>query len=128
MKHGVEVVADSAVSRASRVDLVERLWAAAEAQVKAHEARLKGLGPGEAGSEAHAKSLATLARTIKELIEMDTAAIEVDRALEDADNPHELEPGTALSDLASLRKELARRLEGLEGGAAPDLSGEPDAS
>lgn len=128
MKHGVEVAADGVMSRASRVDLVERLWAAAEAQVRAHEARLKGLGPGEAGSEAQAKSLATLARTIKELIEMDTAAIEVDRALEDADNPHELEPGTALSDLASLREELARRLEGIERDGAADLSGEPDAA
>jgi hypothetical protein len=128
MKHGVEVAAMCVVSRASRVDLVERLWSAAEAQIKAHEARLKGLGPGEAGSEAHAKSLATLARTIKELIEMDTAAIEVDRALEDADNPHELEPGTALNDLASLREELARRLEGFGAGATAELSVEPDAT
>jgi hypothetical protein len=126
MKHGVEVAGNSVVSRASRVELVERLWAAAEAQVRAHEARLKGLGSGDAGSEAQAKSLATLARTIKELIEMDTAAIEVDRALEDVDNPHELEPGTALADLASLRAELQRRLEGIELGAAAELSGEPD--
>jgi hypothetical protein len=127
MKHGVEVAGGSVVLRACRVDLVERLWAAAETQIKAHEARLKGLGPGEAGSEAHAKSLATLARTIKELIDMDTAAIEVDRALEDADNPHELEPGTALSDLASLREELARRLEGIELGRTAEISGEPEA-
>jgi hypothetical protein len=126
MKHGVEVAGNSVVSRASRVELVERLWAAAEAQVRAHEARLKGLGSGDAGSEAQAKSLATLARTIKELIEMDTAAIEVDRALEDVDNPHELEPGTALADLASLRAELQRRLEGIELVAAAELSGEPD--
>jgi hypothetical protein len=126
MKHGGEVAGGSVVSRASRVDLVERLWSAAEAQVKAHEVRLKGLGTGEAASEVHAKSLATLARTIRELIDMDTAAIEVDRALEDADNPHELEPATALADLASLREELARRLDGFGRAEQAELSGEPD--
>jgi hypothetical protein len=122
MNHRVDVVTEGAV-RASRVDLVERLWQAAEAQISAHELRLKGLAPGEAGAEAQAKALATLARTIKELIEMDAAAIEVDRALEDADNPHELDPDAALTDLASLRAELARRLEGLEPGRPEDGAG-----
>jgi hypothetical protein len=126
MNHSVEVAADAAMPRASRVDLVERLWTAAEMQVRAHEARLKGLVPGEAASEAHAKSLATLARTIKELIEMDGAAIDIDRALEDAGNPHERDPDSALADLASLREELARRLDGLEAGHAGPLSGEPE--
>ncbi|MGL4440977.1 MAG: hypothetical protein ACRCUE_17085 [Bosea sp. (in: a-proteobacteria)] len=121
MKHGVGITADLVVARASRIDLVERLWAAADAQVKAHEVRLKGLGPGEAGSEAQAKSLATLARTIKELIDMDTAAIEVDRALEDADNPHDTSPEHALADLASLREALARQMGLLE----PDGQGSP---
>jgi hypothetical protein len=116
------------VTRASRVDLVERLWAAAEAQVKAHEARLKGLGPGEVGAEAQAKSLATLARTIKELIELDGAAIEIDRALEDQDNPHGSGPDGAYLTLDSLREELARKLEGLapeppRGAAGGDGSG-----
>ncbi len=110
MNHHVEAAAGPAVSRASRVDLVERLWLAAQAQVGAHETRLRGLAPGDAATEAHAKSLATLARTIKELIEMDAAAIEVDRALEDAGNPNDADPDSALSDLASLRAELARRM------------------
>jgi hypothetical protein len=66
--------------RASRVDLVERLWQAAEAQVSAHEARLKALPPEDLASEAHAKSLATLARTIKDLIELHAAALEAERA------------------------------------------------
>ncbi len=100
---------------------MERLWAAAEMQVEAHEARLKGLAQGEAGSEAQAKSLATLARTIKELIDMDAAAIDIDRALEDADNPHGTDPDHALADLASLREALARQM-GLLG---PDRQGEP---
>ena len=126
MMNEMSVLADEMMPRASRVDLVERLWAAAETQVIAHEARLKGLGVGEAGSEAHAKSLATLARTIKELIELDTAAMDVDRALEDRDNPHDCDPDVALHDLASLREELARRLEGLDPGAAREAAGEPE--
>ncbi|MCU0885018.1 MAG: hypothetical protein MUC44_08720 [Beijerinckiaceae bacterium] len=131
MNHRVETAvadraADGVLPRASRVDLVERLWAAAEAQIGAHEARLKGLGPGEAASEAHAKALATLARTIRELIDLDGAAIEVDRALEDQDNPHDLNPDSALADLASLREELARRLEGLEPGPEDAAAGGAD--
>jgi hypothetical protein len=131
MNHCVEIAvagraSDGVLPRASRVDLVERLWAAAEAQVGAHEARLKGLGPGEAASEAHAKALATLARTIRELIDLDGAAIEVDRALEDQDNPHDLNPDSALTDLASLREELARRLEGLEPGPEDAAAGGAD--
>ncbi len=55
MNHSVEVTAQVAMPRASRVDLVERLWTAAELQIKAHEARLKGLAAAEAASEAHAK-------------------------------------------------------------------------
>ena len=97
----------------SRADLVECLWAAAQAQVGAHEARLKGLGPGEAGGEANPRAFARLARTIRELIDLDSADIEVDRALEDQDNPYDLNPDSALSDLDSLREELAHRLGGL---------------
>ncbi len=114
--------------RASRVVLVERLWTAADMQIRAHEARLKDLAPGEAASEAHAKSLATLARTIKELIEMDAAAIDIDRALEDAGVSHERDPDSALADLSSLREELARRLDGLQASDEDMLSGEPDPS
>jgi hypothetical protein len=91
-------------------------WRRHRRRFVAHQARLKGLGPGEAAGEAHARALATLARTIRELIDLDSAAIEVDRALEDQDSPHDLNPGRALSDLDSLREELARRLGGLEPG------------
>jgi len=110
-------------SPASRADLVERLWAAAQAQVDAYDARLKGHGPGEAAGEANPRALATLARTIRELIDLDSAAIEVDRALEDQDNPHDLNPDSALSDLDSLREELAHRLGGLEPGEEDAASG-----
>ncbi len=131
MNHDCHGKADAAQPRMSRTELVERLWAAAETQVLAHETRLKGLGPGDATSdklsEVHAKSLATLAKTIKELIDMDTAAIAVDRALEEGDNPHELDPDSALSDLASLREELARRLEGIDAGEEDQVPGEADA-
>lgn len=133
MNHRVEVEVEGAaggvaMSRASRAGLVERLWAAAELQVEAHEARLKGLAEGEAGSEAQAKSLATLARTIKELIDMDAAAIDIDRALEDADNPHGTDPDRALADLASLREALAQQMGLLEPERQGDPSGVPPGS
>jgi hypothetical protein len=114
---------DGRAARASRVDLVERLWTAASRQVEAHEARLTGLAPAEAASEGHAKALATLARTIKELIDMDAAAIAVDRALEDEDNPHDRDPDAAMASLASLREALARRMGLLAEPGAGELPG-----
>jgi hypothetical protein len=131
MNNGVENadadrLSAGSASRASPVDLVERLWAAVQAQVGAHEARLEGLGPGEAAGEAHGRALARLARTIRELIDLDSAAIEVDRALEDQDSPHDLNPDSALSDLDSLREELAHRLGGLEPGEEDAASGGAD--
>jgi hypothetical protein len=116
-RHGAASVPPGA--RPSRAALVDRLWLAAEVQVRAHETRLKGLGGQPAGAEAEAKSLATLARTLKELIELDHAAQAADR---EDDNPNDDSPDGALSDLASLRSELARRLDGLracDGGGAP---------
>jgi hypothetical protein len=94
---------------ASRIDLVDRLWQAAEAQVRAHEARLKALPPDDLATEAHAKSLATLARTIKDLIELRAAALEAERATdESADDGHR--PDAAMESLEALRAELARKL------------------
>jgi hypothetical protein len=102
-------------SKTSRVELIERLWQAAEAQVRAHETRLKGLAVQEAAAEPQAKALATLARTLKELIDLDAAA----RAASEEDDPHDADPDGAMADLDSLRTELARRLDGLVGGSAP---------
>ncbi len=102
-------------SRTSRIELIERLWQVAETQVRAHEARLRGLAVQEAAAEPQAKALATLARTLKELIDLDAAA----RAGSEDDDAHDGDRDSAMADLDSLRAELARRLDGLAGAAAP---------
>ncbi len=98
-----------ALSGAGAVALVGRLWQAAEAQVRAHEARLKALPPDDLANEAHAKSLATLARTIKELIDLHAAALEAERASSEGDDDGS-RPDAAMESLSSLRAELARKL------------------
>jgi hypothetical protein len=115
--------AEDGATRASRADLIERLWQAAEAQVRAHEAKLRALAPGEAGSEAHAKALATLARTIRELVELDAALAAADGEGE----PNDADPEQALASLDALREELARKLDGIgaAGQAQPAEGSEP---
>jgi hypothetical protein len=113
------------VSAGARVALVERLWQAAEAQVRAHEARLKALPPDDLATEAHAKALATLARTIKELIDTHAAALEAERAETEsaADEPG---PDAAMENLATLRAELARRMGLADPAGQGEVAGKAD--
>lgn len=106
----------------ARAALVARLWRAAHVQVRAHETRLKGLEPADAGTEAQAKALATLARTVRDLIELDMAARRAAQSMDaegtadgemQATSEGAPDRDSALTDLGSLRAELARRLEGL---------------
>jgi hypothetical protein len=128
MSINVPPTGEGAPPRASRVDLVDRLWQSAEAQVRAHECKLKALGPGEAGSEAHAKALATLARTIRELIELDAAAADAEREAAGEGECNDADPDAALASLSALREELARRLDAIEpGGEAGPAGGALDA-
>jgi hypothetical protein len=81
-----------AIFQASRVGLVEQLWAA------------------EMPVEAQAGSPATWALTITERRDMDAAAIGFDRPLEDTDKPHGTDPDHVLADLARLGEALARQM------------------
>lgn len=126
MNTRVEPGRQAGVLRTGRIELVDRLWQAAEAQVAAHEARLRGLAPGDAATEAHAKALATLARTLKELIELEAAALEAERAEED-EHSDDADPDAALDSLEALRAELARRLAGLGAEGAGELDREVEA-
>lgn len=126
MNTRVEPGRQAGVLRTGRIELVDRLWQAAEAQVAAHEARLRGLAPGDAATEAHAKALATLARTLKELIELEAAALEAERAAEDG-HPDDANPDAALDSLEALREELARRLAGLGAGGEGELDRQAEA-
>ncbi len=92
----------------SRKRVVSQLWRAAKRQLDAHEEHLADLPKGSAASEADAKALATLARTIRELVAIDEPASgRKDKQTDD------LSAADGLRHVAQLREDLARRLEAL---------------
>lgn len=105
---------------ASRKTVVNKLWQAAKRQIDAHEAYLDGLSTGKPTSEADAKALAVLARTVRELVALEAVTMSQEsKAVDDA------EPADGMRYAADLRKELARRLDALaaeEAGAVVEAS------
>lgn len=101
----------------SRKAVVSQLWRAAKRQLDTHEEHLADLPKGATATEADAKALATLARTVRELV-----AIEEPQPMRREKQADELSPAEGLRHVAQLRQELARRLEALaaaeEGGTA----------
>jgi len=98
-----------------RKAVIGKLWKAAQTQLEAHEAHLAELPAGTAASETDAKTLATLARTVRELVALDSAAAGEGKS-QDEPNPAE-----GLRRVDELRSELGRRLAALaaeEAGAA----------
>lgn len=93
--------------------VVNKLWAAARRQLSAHEARLDRLAPGSAAGESEAKALAILARTVRELV-----ALEASTSTQATKASDDLTAEAGLDRLASLRAELARRVESLAATAA----------
>lgn len=92
----------------NRKRVVSQLWRAAKRQLDAHEEHLADLPRGAAASEADAKALATLARTVRELVTIDEpAAGRRDKQTDD------LSAADGLRHVAQLRQDLARRLEAL---------------
>ena len=105
----------------SRKAVVGQLWRAAKRQLDTHEEHLADLPKGAAASEADAKALATLARTVRELI-----AIEEPQAARREKQTDELSPAAGLRHVAQLRQELARRLEALAAEEAGEMApGDP---
>lgn len=92
----------------SRKAVVGQLWRAAKRQLDTHEEHLADLPKGATASEADAKALATLARTVRELV-----AIEEPQSGRREKQTDELSPADELRHVAQLRQELARRLEAL---------------
>lgn len=91
-----------------RKAVIGKLWKAAQTQLEAHEAHLAELPAGTAASEVDAKTLATLARTVRELVALDSAA-----AGEGGKSEDEPSPAEGLRRVEELRRELARRMERL---------------
>jgi hypothetical protein len=91
-----------------RKAVVDKLWRAAKRQLVAHEAHLDELPKGAAASESDAKALATLARTVRELV-----ALEAATATPEGQSADDLSSAAGLRHVAQLRRELARRMERL---------------
>ncbi|RYE87939.1 MAG: hypothetical protein EOP19_02865 [Hyphomicrobiales bacterium] len=91
-----------------RKAVIGKLWKAAQTQLEAHEAHLAELPAGTAASEVDAKTLATLARTVRELVALDSAAAGEGGKSEDDPSPAE-----GLRRVDELRSELGRRLAAL---------------
>ena len=101
----------------TRKGVVGQLWRAAKCQLDAHEEHLADLPRGAAASEADAKALATLARTVRELV-----AIEEPQPGRREKQTDELSPAEGLRHVAQLRQELARRLEALAAEEAGEVA------
>lgn len=111
---------------AGRKTVVDKLWRAAKRQLMAHEAHLDDLPAGAAASESDAKALATLARTVRELV-----ALEAATATPEGHSADDLSPAAGLRHVAELRRELARRLDALAaeeaGASAEEAAGDRNA-
>jgi hypothetical protein len=106
----------------SRKAVVSQLWRAAKRQIDTHEEHLADLPKGTTASEADAKALAVLARTVRELVTIDEPP--GTRKDKRTDDPS---PADDLRHVAQLRQDLARRLEALAAQDAGENSQEADA-
>ena len=106
----------------SRKSVVGQLWRAAKRQIDSHEEHLADLPKGTTASEADAKALAVLARTVRELV-----AIEEPPATRKGKHTDESSAADDLRHVAQLRQDLARRLEALAAQDAGEDSQEVDA-
>ena len=106
----------------SRKAVVGQLWRAAKRQIDTHEEHLADLPKGTTASEADAKALAVLARTVRELV-----AIEEPPATRKDKRSDDPSAADDLRHVAQLRQDLARRLEALAAQDAGEDSQEADA-
>ncbi len=106
----------------SRKAVVGQLWRAAKRQIDTHEEHLADLPKGTTASEADAKALAVLARTVRELVALEEPP--ATRKDKRSDDPSAADD---LRHVAQLRQDLARRLEALAAQDARENPQEADA-
>jgi hypothetical protein len=99
-----ELTTTTITTTARRAALAERLWRAAELQAAEVEARLTAGPRPAAESERDAKTLAVLARTLRELAAADADATEID------DGQSDTPPA---EDVEQLREQLYERLRSI---------------
>lgn len=102
----------AAPASANRASIVRRMWRAADAQVRAVEARLKQDEQAPDERERDARVLAVLSRTLRELTALDAAQAAPQRNVSDDDRDG------APFDLDELRRALESRLAGLRDGGS----------
>lgn len=117
----------------SRKRVVSRLWRTAERQVAEIETRMRGLGDDPQALERDAKTLAIIAKTVRDLVAIDGEAGELAKSKENkaAHGSKNARPDPTAAgdddigprDIEGFRAELARRLDELrrerEGGGTP---------
>jgi hypothetical protein len=95
----------------SRAALVTRMWKTAERQVEEIEKRLKAAGLELAERESNARTLATVAKTLRELSAFDEASKPGKSKKPTPDDDSDDDP--VPRDINDFRRELARRIDAL---------------
>ena len=105
----------------NRVALAARMWRTAEWQVEEIEQRLRAAGLDPAEREGNARTLATLARTLRELAAFDETQQSRERRTQNKADDDDHPP----RNIDQFRHEVARRLEALLASRA-DAGGDGD--
>lgn len=102
----------------SRAALVARMWRTAERQVEEIEQRLKAAGLEVAERESNARTLAIVARTLREL-----AAVDASKASRDKEGRRNND-GTVPRNVEDLRRALAKKLDAFVAARSGRLPGD----
>ncbi len=108
--------ASNAAPPPDRAALVRRMWSAADLHVREIEQRLRDETPAPDDRERDARVLSVLAKTLRELSELDAHNPDRENSPDDDD--------AVPRDLDELRRSLVRKLEALVAGSAAGASGD----
>jgi hypothetical protein len=114
--------------KTGRAALIARMWHAAERQVDEIEQRFQGLGleRGERESEGNARTLAVVARTLRDLAAFDEAGKARDRRPRRNDAPKDDNDETVPRNIDDLRRALAQKLDAFVAGRQNSVHGDSE--
>jgi hypothetical protein len=105
----------------SRKALVARLWRAADRQVAEIEERLKAVGLEVSESESNARTLAIVAKTLREISAIDASARTRGKTV-----PTDKDDEAVPRNIDDLRQALARKLAAFAAGTEDPVPGKPE--